>query len=364
MVKHHAISLGGLLTAALIATTPHALAAEKSWPRIEGAVEIEVQNDGAFRSDDAGNERNDLFTKVEPEATLHIVPGLTLFAHGVLEPVRSAAPGEDRWFADQGLFVEDLWLAYEKDWAAIKGGKFTPNFGVAWDLAPGIYGPDFAEDGYELSERIGVEGRASFGSQTWGEHTLAVSGFFLDTSVLANSALQGRGARGRADGGVSNTGDLSSFAVSLGGKGVGGVAGLAYHLGFVHQRQGVDGTTAERGVAVALYHEKIALAPELSLAPLVEFVRFSDFGGTDGLARRFITAAGRLDWRKWNLAVSFTGRRTETAAGPAADDHLLQVSAGYSFDFGLAADVGWRQTNEENVQTHTVGARLAYRYEF
>lgn len=364
MVRHCAFPFGGLLAAALIATAPHAFAAEKSWPRIEGAVAVEVQNDGAFQSDDAGNERNDLFTKIEPEATLHLVPGLTLFAHGVLEPVRDAAPGEDRFFEDQGLFVEDLWLAYEKDWAAVKGGKFTPNFGVAWDRAPGIYGSDFAEDGYELSERIGFEGRATAGNEAWGEHTLSLSTFFLDTSVLAHSALTGRGTLGLADGGVSNTEDFSSFAVSLDGKGVGGVAGLAYHLGFVRQQQGQDGTTAERGVAVALYHEGVKLAPGLSLAPLVEIVRFSNFGGTDGLSRRFITASGRLDWRNWNLAVSFTGRRTETADGPTADDHLLQVSAGYTFDFGLAADVGWRQTNEDNVQTNTFGARLAYTYEF
>lgn len=353
-----------LLAAALTAAAPGAIAAEKPSPRIEGAIAIEVQNDGAFASDDAGNERNELFTKVEPEATLHLAPGLALFAHGVLEPVRDAAPGEDRYFEDQGFFIEDLWLSYERDWAAIKGGKFTPNFGVAWDRAPGIYGTDFAEDGYELSERIGVEGRASFGNETWGQHTLAASGFFLDTSVLAQSTITGRGTLALADGGVSNTNDFSSFAVSLDGSGVGGASGPSYHLSYVRQHEGRDGTKTESGIAAALYHEGIKLAPDLSFVPLVEVVHFSNFGGIDNQSRRFVTASGQLNWRNWNLAVSFTDRRTEAADNTTADDHLLQVSGGYTFDFGLTAEVGWLQTNEENIQTHIIGARLSYTHEF
>ena len=363
-MKHFSFLFRGLSTVSMLLSAFQAIAAEKTWPRIEGAVAIEVQNDGAFNSDAAGNERNDLFTKVEPEATLHLVPGLALFAKGVLEPVRGARAGEDRFFEDHGFFIEDIWLSYEKDWAAIKGGKFTPNFGVAWDRAPGIYGDDFATDGYELTERIGFEGRATFGNETFGKHSLAASTFFLDTSVLAHTALQGRGTRGREDGGVSNTEDFSSFAASLDGGDVGGVSGLSYHLGFVRQKQGRDGTKAERGVAAALYHEKIALAPELSLMPLVEFVRFSNFGGMDGRSRRFITGSGQFFWRHWNLALSATSRRTEAADNATADDFLFQVSAGYAFDFGLKADVGWRHVNEDSIQTNTFGALLTYNYEF
>lgn len=340
------------------------MAAEKSWPRVEGAVAIEVQNDNAFKSDDPGNKRNDLFTKVEPEATLHLVPGLSLFTKGVLERVRDARAGEDRFFEDHGFYIEDLWLSYEKDWSAVKGGKFTPNFGVAWDRAPGIYGDEFASAGYEFTERIGIEGRATFGDEASGKHSLAVGAFFLDTSVLAHSTLRGRGTRALADGGVSNTGDLSSFAVSMDGKEIGGTPGLAYHIAFIRQKEGRDGRKPENGFAAALYREKIELLPELSLAPLVEFVRFSNFGGLDGQSRRFITASGEFLWRNWNLALSATSRRTHTAGSPGVDDYLLQVSAGYAFDIGLKADLGWRQTNEADIQTNTIGARLSYNYEF
>lgn len=86
---------------------PDAGAAE-STPRIEGAVAIEIQNDWNYESDGRDNEHNQLFTKIEPEATLRLVPGLSLFAHAVVEPVRDPGPSKNRAFEDEGVFIEDF----------------------------------------------------------------------------------------------------------------------------------------------------------------------------------------------------------------------------------------------------------------
>jgi len=190
--------------------------AAENIPSIEGAVAIEVQDDWTYDSDDPDNEHNQLFIKTEPEATFHLMSGLSLLAHAVIEPVTDLGPGEDQYFEDLGLYVEDLFLRYEFDRFALQGGKFTVAFGLGWDSAPGIYGSEFAESGYQFTERIGVLGSAVLvdGKNTGG-HIFSAHMFFLDTTALAQSVGAGRGTTGKSDGGVNNTGGLSSYAFTL-----------------------------------------------------------------------------------------------------------------------------------------------------
>jgi hypothetical protein len=288
-----------LLAAAVLAIhcTDTAVAAEavKPTPFIEIVVPIEIQNDWTYRSDLKDNERNDLFAKIEPEATVGLLPGLTLFVHAVLEPAREPFPGEDRFFEAHGLYLEDLYLMYRRQLRgggptkigfALWGGKFTPNFGIAWDAAPGICGTDFAED-YELSERMGFAAALTLSNAAIGEHTLAASTFVLDTSALAGWVIAHRRKARRADGGPSNTGRLSSFHVALNGKDIPNLNGLSYHLAFVHQE--IPGPVDENGLAAALGHS--FERGGYTIEPLVEFVHFWDADGVAGQRRAFLTTA-------------------------------------------------------------------------
>jgi hypothetical protein len=49
---------------------------------------------------------------------------------------------------------------------------------------------------------------------------------------------------------------------------------------------------------------------------------------------------------------------------PDIDDDLFQLTAGYAFDFGLAIDVGYRFTREDQVESHAFGSLLRYTYGF
>lgn len=333
------------------------------YPEIAVNVPIEVQNDRNYSSDDPANEHNQLFTTTEPEITVTVFPGLTLFAHGVLEPVVDPGPGDSRAFEDHGLFVEDLYVDYQISVFGLRAGKFTPDFGIAWDAAPGVYGTDFAEGGYEFTERIGFGGRVTLGEKKTGTHTLSASTFFLDTSALAESTITGRGTIGWGDGGVSNTGDFSSTAFSLSGSDVVGQKGLHYHAAFIDQAHGVDGTADERGVALALGH-KIVIFAGFDVSPLVEYVQFENADGARDRDRDFLTLAARFDWRRWNLSLSYTDRETRFADGTVADDFLFQASVGYAFDFGLEIDAGWRIAEEGGVGTETLGLLIAYAFAF
>ena len=132
---------------------------ESGTPRLEVEIDVEIQNDWTFDSDDPDAELNDLFTTTEPAVALHLLPGLSIQSGLVLEPVKDPGPSDDRFFEDHGFFAEQLYLLYETDDFSLHGGKFNLPFGVAWDLAPGVYGTDVAEDFYEQVERIGLGAR-------------------------------------------------------------------------------------------------------------------------------------------------------------------------------------------------------------
>ena len=42
------------------------------------------------------------------------------------------------------------------------------------------------------------------------------------------------------------------------------------------------------------------------------------------------------------------------------DDYQFQVSAGYSFKFGVDIDVGWQIVEESGVETQRLGVLVAY----
>ncbi len=348
--------------AMLVCAAAPGAAQETAYPRLSGEVAIEIQNDLTFASGDAGAEINDLFTKIEPGIVLDLIEGLSIRSGLVFEPVAPPEPGEDRVFADQGLFVEVLTLNYERGDFAIYGGKFWPNFGIAWDAAPGIYGTDTAED-YEVSERIGLGGSVAFGGGRLGRHTLSASAFLLDTSALAGSWPRGRGNTSRSDGGPSNTGTLDSFAIALDGE-IAAAPGLAYHLAFIDQARGAGGAGREHGLAAALRYEA-ELGEGVTVSPLFEYVRLENLGNVTGANRTYVTAAAAIGWRQWTAVAATTGRFGTGPAGTAdQDDFQVQLSLGYEFDSRVAVELGWKHAREAAIDSNTIGLQLSYGFSF
>ncbi len=72
----------------------------------------------------------------------------------MLEQVQAPpVAGNDRVFDDQGFFVEVLTLDYEDGPVHLLGGKMHVNFGNAWDVTPGVFGTDLAEE-YEMADNM------------------------------------------------------------------------------------------------------------------------------------------------------------------------------------------------------------------
>ena len=336
-------------------------------PYLKIDIPVELQHDWHFSSEDPATRGSDLFTTIEPTVTLGLWRGLSVVAALVLEPLHPRAPRRHRALGDHGLYVEQLFVRYEgsvaldrKDAArtlgfAVFAGKFNPAFGVAWDKAPGIYGIDFAED-YELTERIGFGGSVT-AEGGFGVHTLTVSTFFADTSILSESVITRRGRTRLGAGGPGNTEDFSSFTVALDGSKIewpGGAVG--YHIGFA--RQAVQNGASERALALALFNEFTYRG--YAIKPLVEYVRFWNREGAAGAGTDYLTASIAIARGSWTVAVAHTIRQF-TGAG-AARDALVQTSLHYAFKHGIGVAFGYSFRNDAGAGTHTLGVLLSWEY--
>lgn len=352
-----------LFVGALVAfSAPSALLAAENGPSVSGEIAFELQNDWNYESDGRANLNNNLSPTIEPSATFRFSSHWSVFAHAVMETVGDAAQFENRAFEDIGLYMEDLYLEFSADRFGAKAGKLNPGFGVAWDNAHGLYGTDLAED-YEISERIGLVGDWRFGAGRYGTHTLSGATFFADTSFLSESALRGRGDTRKEDGGVSNTESFESFVVALNGADIPVLGNFGYHVSFMRQAQGTGDTEDEHSYAAAIY-TSLNLGGGVTFDPLFEAVRQTDQGGAAGTDRLYLTLSGQIGWQGWNLAAAWTERETDNPTAATNTDSHFQVSAGYTFEFGLSIDVGWKVSEDGGTETRTLGALAAYTIEF
>ena len=354
-------------------------AAAEDTPRIEGEILIEFQNDYNYESDDSDNELNDLFNTTEADFSFFATDEFYLNTLLVFEPVEDTDPEQNRYFGDQGAYVEVLTINWETDSFFALAGKFGPNFSIAYDAAPGIYGTELAEDDIELSERLGFSAGVAFGEsgiplgiEGIGRQELSASVFVADTSFLSNSVFEERGQLNRDEGGPSNTRGFESFTLALDGYDFPQAEGLRYQLAVA--KQGVDTVLDDDGNEIdntadeyrfgAAAEWAIGVTEDITVTPLLEYVHFWNGGGIDGEDRDYVTASTLFEYQNWNLALAYTGRFIENDEGEDIDDFQFQVSAGYTFDFGLEASIGWKIRDEDEVDTETFGALLAYSFAF
>lgn len=340
----------------LMAFGTTANAEEGSYPTISGEISIEVQNDWAHKSDDPSAEINDLYPMVNLATTVGFTPEFTLNLEATLEPVEDAS--DDRAFEDLGAYVGVLTLNYDTDDFSVYAGKFSANFGIAWDATPGLSWGNLSED-YELAEMLGVGGSLSFNAA--GRHTVSASTFFLDTTFLSDSAGTSRGPIDKSDGGAANTESFESFAVAMDGN-FAELDGFRYHVGFSSAAEGDDGTTNQLGYAIGAEYE-IPLTGETTLTPLFEVAYLNDAAGIEGDNSLYATAGLTLGYGNWTATSSYQRRDIESAGGDS-DDYIVDATIGYEFDFGLGIAAGYRFVEEGDVDSNVMGVLAAYTFEF
>lgn len=333
-----------------------------AYPYVEGELVWELQGDFVKKSDDPDAEITDIFGYLELATSIHLAPFFQLNSALIVEPVLDPDPGKDRFFQDHGYYVEVLnGQVNFDDNTNLVLGKFGPSFGTAWDVTPGIYGVDFAED-YELAEFIGLGFYHGFNGGSLGELVFGANTFFADTTELSDSWGHARGRTTFGDGGAGNTEQLDNFSFTLDGSEVPILPGFSWHLGYRHLSAGLGDAADERGY-VAGFVQEFEFDSEQSIIFNLEYADFHNFGGA-AEDRSYTTAGLTFANGPWHADLAGTLRDVRVSGGPDADDKLFQASVGYTDSNDIDWNVGYKYADEAGVESHFVGVFITSAIEF
>ena len=344
-----------------------------SYPTLDVSLNTQFQyNYQKFRN----NGRSaSLVNTTDLTTVFRFAPRLAIYSDITLDQINGPNPGENSWLEDEGVFSSNLFLQYSNQVVTIGGGQFTPNFGIANALAPGIYGGDFVGD-YSFDDQLGFFAGWELGEEKIGRHIFNASVFTVDRTALSNSLFTRRGKTRSSDGGPGNTGSLDSFAVSYNGIDVPIFSKpiLQYQLGFISQAPG-EGKDARQygyvaGLAAAIPLNSDAMDTTKSrynaLQPLVEYTHFDNWTGLDGASADYLTLGLQYFQGDWDVNVSTTLRDTRCVPSQTnEDDYLVQATIGYQL-YGYQAlggngqvSVGWSHRKDAGQESNMIGVQLS-----
>lgn len=335
---------------AAIAAAPAALAQDTDAENVsqQGAVELTL--------DHAESGEDVLAATINYGLAVRFAEGWTVQMDAVLEPV--VDPVGDEAFEGEDAFIETLSLQYAGEAFTVYGGKINPVFGSAADVAPGLYGVE-AGEAYQITEALGVGGDISLTSllNLDGEHVLSAALFAADRTALSGSLGGLREELELADGGLANTEDLKSVALSIDGV---LSNGLGYSLG--HRRLATDtpGETDENTTVLGVNYAW----PEdsgLDLSVMAEVASSRNADGIDGANRDFYTAGGTLGLGDWFVNAIASGWNENATAGDI-DVRKLELSVGRALAEALVLEVGVQDVRESGASASVIGARLAWEF--
>jgi hypothetical protein len=338
-------------------------ASTKRYPYVIGDISAEFYVNAPLDADNPAAKRIDAYSSTELNAEAHVSSRFSIVTGLVVEPVDDRPLGQDRYFEDHGLYVEQLYGKLGLHGVDVFAGKFNPAFGRAWDDAPGIYGTDMAA-GYELTERVGAGFALQRENTRIGTAKVQASAFHVDRSVLSQSAFTDRGPAYRIDGGLGDTGDLDSFAISLDGEQLPQLVGVSYNVGFVHQARGPDDMDDQNGFVLGV--QLVRTYNDLELRSLAEAAYF-DYGGdvySSGDPNLFVnklsffTIGFEIKVKDFHAAAAYSAREVNVANGAGFDDWQYQISAGMDFGSSWSLDLGCKILKEQGEESSMFGLML------
>lgn len=320
----------------------------------EGVIELTY--------DHTQSDQDVVAATIEYGIGVRIADGWTVHMDAVVEPVQD--PVGDVAFRSEDAYIETLSLQYAGAFFTLYAGKLDPVFGSAADVAPGLYGSEVGET-YQLVEQMGVGGDISLTSLfnlEGGEHTLSGAVFAADRTFLSGS-LGGKRERVRlADGGLTNTEDLKSWAISLDGA---LDNGLGYSVGYRSLASDVAGEVDEHMTVAGLSY---AFPEEWGVAvnAMAEVGFSRDADGIDGVNRDFYSAGAEIglgEWfsGEWFMNVMASGWNENATAGDL-DLRKFEVSVGRDLTDDLTLEFGVQDSRFAGNSETTFGVRLSYAF--
>ncbi|MBL4739856.1 MAG: hypothetical protein JKY12_02625 [Sneathiella sp.] len=339
-----------------------------------GHLDVKIQYDHVYKAGESDEEINEAYSHSHLELGYGFNSGISVNTNIQLEGEPAGhdhggggatLDGSNRYFEDEPLFVRTLTLNYDGDHFGVYAGKFDPVISFDEHVLPGIYGYQIIDE-YTVREKIGLGGYGKLKAGDFGTHRLDVSTFFADTTFLSNSLLHERGDTGKDDGGVSNTEDFSSFAISVSGSDFYSLnsdipEGLSYRVGFAHLAAGEGDENSEKRFSISGQY-KHNFTSDLKGRLLGEIVHIDHLNGEAPHDRTYHTVGAEISYRKWDLGSTYTYVRNENPeeADEALNGEVFQTSLSYQFGNGLYAGAGYKYQKEEGEKNNRIGLLIGY----
>jgi len=332
---------------------------------------IEIEGSAEVQADVGVGKRprtSAIYATVEPEITVNLSEFLNVHGHFIFEPVRDPIEGRMNTFRYQGLYTEELYAGVDIGEATFQVGKINPNFGVAGDEAPGLYGFTFAE-GYEVKGALGAQAKYSLSEITEGsgedalttKQILFGSVFTADPSVLSRSLITDRGLYHWSDSRVGNTDLPESFTLGYAYQTLDAadeVAGPAARIALRRLAARQAGVPDEWDLLAAV-QTSIDLGDDLALRPIAEVAYLAHEGGHKRNAAS-ATAGAELQQGQWFGSLVAAMHDTLGSSNPS--DYMLTASIGREFETGMTGtfriDAGYSYGRVDGAQESIVGLRL------
>lgn len=307
---------------------------------VSGSFLSEIQHETRVGSGDASDHF--IFSRIESAVKVDLVNGLAIEAAGTFAPTnRFTGNGI---FEGEGLYLEEIKAVFSHPFGSFFGGKFNPNFGIAWAETIGIWGRQFPEQ-YEIIEKIGFGGSLALDLMGVIQSELTVSTFFSDTTFLSRSLVNDRGQTRLSSGGASNTESLfSSFSIAS--DTTFDRLGLTVHSAIRILEKGAGGVGDEIGGVLGVQRD-IAFGP-VSASPVVEVVVIDNYDGTSE-RRYYYTAGSDVRLNQWIGSASYT------FLSGFSDDHHFQLTGGYEFWSFFSVEAGYKLVERGGSTNHFIG---------
>jgi hypothetical protein len=332
---------------------------------------IEIEGSAELQADFGVGKKprtSAIYATVEPEITVNLSEYLNVHGHFIFEPVKDPIEGRMNTFHAQGLYAEELYAGVNVGEATFQIGKINPNFGVAGDEAPGLYGFTFAE-GYEVKGALGVQAKYSLSELTQGSGEDAIttkqvlfgSVFTADPSLLSRSLLTDRGLYHWQDHRVGNTDLPESFT-------------LGYSYSTLNADDEVVGPTArvvlrrlaakQAGVpdewdAVASFQTSVDLGEDLALRPIAEVAYLGNEGGHKADA---LGATVGAEVQKGQWFASLVAATHDQFGSSSPSDYMLTASIGREFETDTTGvfrvNAGYSYGRVDGTNESIIGLRL------
>ena len=335
-------------------------------PCVAYEVNAAVENDFTrFGAPERGTS-NDLYPDSEASLAFHPLDWLVFTGVLKAEPIEDLPIGNWREFGDVGVYADQLNASVLLHHLIITAGKIHPQFGLAWDVTPGLHGTDVAET-YELKERDG--GNVAYRFDFLGiEQEVNVSGFTVDRTLLSDSLLTSRGLSKLDDGGAGNSDGISSVAASLDGC-IGVAPRDCYELGdagyeLAVRWQTANGSDHDELGAVATAFKTMSIDDLDKVTLLGEAAYFQNFDASEDNAA-FLTAAVAWKHDKTTYSVAYGHETLISPDEGNTQTDLVDLTVKQALDgqYSLAGEtwsiaLGYTFSRDDGQNSSTLGVRL------